>query len=96
MLSVRGSGPLVMRRWRSTRVSIPTGEVGSRDGVTTLIVPNEPVWSNLKRSLANLTKQDIGQLTALVKARLRRMQYRPGLPDGFLAKTGLDLGNFHN
>jgi hypothetical protein len=41
--------------------------------------PTEPVWSNLKRSLANLTKHDIGQLTALVKTRLRRMQYRPGL-----------------
>ncbi len=53
--------------------------------------PVEPVWSNLKRSLANLTKHDIGQLTALVKTRLRRMQYRPGLLDGFLAKTGLDL-----
>jgi putative transposase len=58
--------------------------------------PVEPVWSNLKRSLANLTKQDIGQLTALIKTRLRRMQYRPGLLDGFLAKTGLDLSNFHN
>jgi putative transposase len=53
--------------------------------------PTEPVWSNLKRSLANLVKRDIGQLTALVKARLRQMQYRPGLLDGFLAKTGLDL-----
>jgi transposase len=53
--------------------------------------PVEPVWSNLKRSLANLTKHDINQLTALVKTRLRRMQYRPGLLDGFLAKTGLDL-----
>jgi hypothetical protein len=52
--------------------------------------------SNLKRSLANLVKQDIGQLTALVKTRLRRMQYRPGLLEGFLAKPGLDLGNFHN
>jgi putative transposase len=58
--------------------------------------PVEPVWSNLKRSLANLTKHNIGQLTTLVKTRLRRMQYRPGLLDGFLAKTGLDLGNFHN
>jgi putative transposase len=56
----------------------------------------EPVWSNLKRSLANLTKHNIDQLTALVKTRLRRMQYRPGLLEGFLAKTGLDLGNFHN
>ena len=53
--------------------------------------PVEAVWSNLKRSLANLTKQNIDQLTVLVKIRLRRMQYRPGLLDGFLAKTRLDL-----
>ena len=53
--------------------------------------PVEPVWSNLKRSLANLVKQDIGELTALVKTRLRRMQYQPGLLGGFLAKTRLDL-----
>jgi hypothetical protein len=33
-------------------------------------------------------------LTALIKTRLRRMQYRPGLLTGFLAKTGLDFGNF--
>ena len=60
------------------------------------LTPVEPVWSNLKRSLANLAKQDIGQLTALIKTRLRRMQYRPVLLDGFLAKTGLDLSNFQN
>jgi hypothetical protein len=53
--------------------------------------PVEPVWSHLKRSLANLTKHDINQLTALARTRLRRMQYRPGLLDGFLAKTRLDL-----
>ena len=53
--------------------------------------PVEPVWSHLKRSLANLTKHNSSQLTALVRTRLRRMQYRPGLLDGFLAKTGLDL-----
>jgi transposase len=53
--------------------------------------PVEGVWSSLKRSLANLTKQGIGQLTALIKTRLKRMQYRPGLIDGFLARTGLDL-----
>jgi hypothetical protein len=40
--------------------------------------PTEPVWSNLKRSLANLVKHDINQLTMLVKTRLRQMQYRPG------------------
>jgi transposase len=53
--------------------------------------PVEAVWSNLKRSLANLTKQGIDQLAALIKARLKPMQYRPGLLDGFLARTGLDL-----
>jgi hypothetical protein len=30
-------------------------------------------------SLATPAKCNIGQLTALVKTRLRRMQYRPGL-----------------
>ena len=53
--------------------------------------PVEPVWSVLKRSLANLVKHDINQLTALVKTRLRRMQYQPGLLDGFLSKPRLDF-----
>jgi len=78
--------------------------IAARDWLTVFQLPSyaselnpvEPVWSNLKRSLANLVKQDIGQLTALVKTRLRRMQYRPGLLEGFLAKPGLDLSNFHN
>jgi putative transposase len=54
--------------------------------------PVEPVWSHLKRSLANLTKHNIAELTALVNSRLKRMQYRPELLAGFLASTGLDLG----
>ena len=53
--------------------------------------PVEPVWAHLKRSLANLTKHNITELTALVKTRLRRMQSRPSLLEGFLASTGLDL-----
>ncbi len=53
--------------------------------------PVEPVWAHLKRSLANLTKHDIAELTALVRTRLKRMQYRPGLLTGFLTSTGLDL-----
>ncbi len=56
--------------------------------------PVEPVWSHLKRSLANLTKHTIAELTALVKTRMRRMQYRAGLLAGFLASTGLDFGPF--
>jgi hypothetical protein len=58
--------------------------------------PTEPVWSHLKRSLANLAKRNLAQLTTLVKTRLRRMQYRPGLLDGFLASTVLDLTPFSN
>jgi hypothetical protein len=36
-------------------------------------------------------KPGLNQLTALMKTRLERMQYRPGVLDGFPAKTGLDL-----
>jgi len=36
------------------------------------------------------------QLTVLVKTRLKEMRYRPGLLDGFLASTGLDLTPFCN
>ena len=53
--------------------------------------PAGPVWPDLKRSLGSLVKHDISQLTALVKTRLRRMQYQPGLLEGFLAKPRLDL-----
>jgi transposase len=53
--------------------------------------PVEGVWSHLKRSLANLTKHSLGQLTALVRTRLKRMQYRPHLLKGLIAKTGLDF-----
>jgi len=53
--------------------------------------PVESVWALLKRSLANLVKHTLGELTALVKTRLRRMQYRPGLLEAFLARTRLDL-----
>jgi hypothetical protein len=56
--------------------------------------PVEPVWAHLKRSLANLTKHSIAELTVLVKTRLKRMQYRPGLLVGFLASTGLEFGSF--
>lgn len=39
----------------------------------------------------NLARRDLVQLTALAKTRLRRMQYQPGLIDGFLAGTRLSL-----
>jgi DDE superfamily endonuclease len=53
--------------------------------------PVELVWAHLKRSLANLAKRDLAQLTTLVRTQLRRMQYRPSLLGGFLASTRLDL-----
>src|SRR3954462_6229152 len=56
--------------------------------------PGERVWAHLTRSLANLTKHTLAELTALVKTRLKRMQYRPGLLIGFLASTGLEFGPF--
>jgi putative transposase len=53
--------------------------------------PVEGVWAYLKRSLANLAKHTIDQVAVLVKTRLKRMQYRPGLIAGFAARTGPDF-----
>jgi DDE superfamily endonuclease len=55
--------------------------------------PMEGVWSHLKRSLANLARHGLDQLVGLIKTRLKRMQYRPSLIDGYLAKTGLDFAS---
>ena len=51
--------------------------------------PTEHVWSHLKRSLGNLAVQGIDHLAAIVKNRLKRMQYRTRLIDGYLTGTGL-------
>ena len=53
--------------------------------------PTEGVWSHLKRSLGNLAVHGIDQLLAIVKNRLKQIQYRIDLLDGFLAHTGLSL-----
>lgn len=52
--------------------------------------PVEGVWAVMKSGLVNLVKREIDQLLQIVKQRLRRMQYRPELLIGLLAKTGLD------
>ena len=49
--------------------------------------PAGAVWPNLNLSLANLTERNTEHLTALAETRLGRMPCRPGLLDGFLAKT---------
>ena len=97
-------GPLVLV-WDNlnTHVSAAMKElVAARDWLTGFQLPPyahelnpvELVWSKLKRSLANMAKRNLAQLTVLVKTRLRRMQYQPGLLEGFLASTRLDLAPF--
>lgn len=51
--------------------------------------PVEGVWSQCKRSLANLTAGTVGRLASLVRNRLKSLQYRPTTLDGFIAETGL-------
>jgi len=51
--------------------------------------PVEKVWSTMKGSLANLAVRTANELAAAVKNRLKRMQYRTGLIDGYLTGTGL-------
>jgi transposase len=100
------NGPVVLL-WDNlnTHVSgVMADLIAARDWLTVFRLPPyahelnpvEPVWSVLKRSLANLVKHNISELTALTKTRLRRMQYRPGLLEGFLAGTRLDLTPFCN
>jgi hypothetical protein len=45
----------------------------------------------MKNGLGNLCATDVDQLTAIIKNRLKSIQYRPQLIDSFLAQTGLEL-----
>ena len=53
--------------------------------------PAEGAWVNMKNGLGNLAARNVDQLAAVVRNRLKRIQYRPQLIDGFLAQTGLSL-----
>ena len=53
----------------------------ARSSLDSYMTFREEIWPNA----------NISQLTALVKTRLKRMQYRASLIDGYLAGTGLDL-----
>lgn len=53
--------------------------------------PVEGVWAHVKRSLANLAAAALDRLEALVRNRLKRLQYRPGTLDGFIAGTAMTL-----
>jgi transposase len=57
-----------------------------------ILNPVEGLWSAPKRSLANLAPHGVDALAALVKTRLRLIQYRRDGPlEGFIAETGLTL-----
>ena len=45
----------------------------------------------MKNGLGNLAARNIDHLTAIVRNRLKRIQHRPELINGFLAQTGLTL-----
>lgn len=53
--------------------------------------PTEGVWPHVKRSLGNLAATGVDHLAAIVRNRLKRIQYRPDLLTAFLAQTGLTL-----
>jgi transposase len=53
--------------------------------------PTEGVWSHLKRSIGNLAVNGIDHLQAIIKNRLKAIQYRTDLLDGLLTHTGLTL-----
>lgn len=53
--------------------------------------PVEGVWSGMKHGLGNLLVDGLDALNATIKTRLKHMQYRPGLINGFFAETGLPL-----
>ena len=51
--------------------------------------PAEGAWAAMKASLGNLAVRDVDQLAAIMKNRLKRIQYRPALIEAFLAQAGL-------
>ncbi|MEU1879526.1 transposase [Streptosporangium sp. NPDC020072] len=53
--------------------------------------PVEGIWASMKHGLGNLLVDGLDALNATIKTRLKRMQYRPDLIDGFFAETGLAL-----
>jgi transposase len=73
--------------------------INTRDWLTVFILPAyapelnpvEYLWAHIKHSLANLTSVALDRLETLVRNRLKRLQYRPDVLDGFFAGTGLSL-----
>ncbi|MFI6454492.1 hypothetical protein ACIBF6_23370 [Streptosporangium amethystogenes] len=51
------------------------------------------MWSNLRTKLFNFTAHSIDDLASLIKNRLKPLQYRPDLLNGFIAETGIMIPN---
>ncbi|WP_436759075.1 transposase [Streptosporangium sp. V21-05] len=51
--------------------------------------PAEGIWANLRNGLGNLAVTGLDALNAIIKTRLKRVQYRPDLITGFFNETGL-------
>ncbi|GLW75116.1 hypothetical protein Kpho02_74130 [Kitasatospora phosalacinea] len=93
--------PIVLVRDRlNTHVSHAMRElVAERAWLTVFLLPAyspdlspvEWVRAHVKHSLANLAVMALDRLEALVRHRLKRLQYRPDTLDGFIAGTGLAL-----
>ncbi len=93
--------PIVLVRDRlNTHVSRAMGElIAEHEWLTVFLLPAyspdlnpvEWVWAHVKRSLANLAVVALDLLEALVRNRLKCLQYRSGILDGFIAGTGLAL-----
>ena len=49
----------------------------------------------MKASLGNLAVRDVDQLAAIMKNRLKRIQYRPALIEAFLGQAGLNSTPSH-
>jgi putative transposase len=52
---------------------------------------DEGAWASMKSSLGNHAATTLDELEAMIRARLRTIQRRPGLINAFLGQTGLTL-----
>nr|WP_329295991.1 transposase [Streptomyces sp. NBC_01455] len=53
--------------------------------------PVEGLWAHIKRSLTNLAARTLSELETLLRRRIKALQYRHAILDGFLAGTSLAL-----
>jgi putative transposase len=79
------------------RIRIHRGRKGERrsmsgeDYAGLITAAHRGAWSNMKNGLGSLVARDVDQLAAIIKNRLKRIQYRPAIIESFLAQTGPTL-----